>query len=159
MMLHRLRRHARPDLAALRLPMLDWFKDHPAITSLIAGGSLLMFVVGIFAMPVIVSRIPADYFAHERRPAGRFASLHWLLRLLLMVFKNLLAVVLLLCGIAMLVLPGQGLLTMLVGFLLLDLPGKYRVERWLVARRWVHQPINWLRSKRGRPPLKLRDHG
>jgi len=135
--------------------MLDWFQDHPAITSLIAGGSLVMFLVGLLAMPLIVARIPFDYFAHERRPAGRFASRHWLLRVVLLVLKNLLAVVLLVCGLAMLVLPGQGLLTILVGFLLLDFPGKYRVERWLVARRFVHRPINWMRDKRGRPPLRL----
>jgi len=134
--------------------MLDWFQDHPAITSLIAGGSLVMFLVGLLAMPLVVSRIPADYFAHERRPAGRFADRHWLSRVVLFVLKNLLAVVLLVCGLAMLVLPGQGLLTILVGFLLLDFPGKYRVERWLVARRFVHRPINWLRDKRGRPPLR-----
>ena len=60
-----------------------------------------------------------------------------------------------LAGIAMLVLPGQGLLTLLVGFLLIDFPGKYRFEKWLVARRWVLQPINWLRLRRHQMPLRV----
>ena len=63
--------------------------------------------------------------------------------------------VLILAGIAMLVLPGQGLLTILIGFLMLDLPGKYRVEKWLISRGRVLHAINWYRGKKGRPPLRL----
>jgi hypothetical protein len=62
----------------------------------------------------------------------------------------------------MLVLPGQGVLTILLWFILMDLPGKYRFERWLVARPLVFKSINrlrhragglrsFLRSNRGRP--------
>jgi hypothetical protein len=60
-----------------------------------------------------------------------------------------------LAGVAMLVLPGQGLLTLLMGFLLVDFPGKYRLERWLFARPIVRRPINWLRHRAGRVPLQL----
>ena len=58
----------------------------------------------------------------------------------------------------MLVLPGQGLLTLLVGFLLVDAPGKYRLERWLVSRKAVLRPINWLRRRKGRQPLITYPH-
>jgi hypothetical protein len=58
-------------------------------------------------------------------------------------------------GIAMLVLPGQGLLTILIGFLMLDFPGKYRVEKWLVSRRRLLGAINWLRRRAGRVPLRI----
>lgn len=137
--------------------MIDWFKDHPALSSVIAGGSVVMFIIGLIAMPFIVARIPADYFAHDKRPTGRLARQRLTMRIPLLILKNLLAIVLLISGIGMLVLPGQGLLTILVGFLLLDLPGKYRVEQWLIAQRWVHRPINWLRQRRGTPPLMLRE--
>lgn len=112
-----------------------------------------MFILGLLAMPFIARRIPADYFAHDRRPSGRFAKRYWVLRITLIVIKNLLAIVLLLAGVAMLVLPGQGLLTILVGFLLLDLPGKYRMEKWLVRRRVIAIPLNWLRKRKGIEPL------
>ncbi len=135
--------------------MLDWFKDHPAFVSLIAIGSAIFFIVSLLAMPFIVSRIPADYFAHRRRPPSRFAKSNLALRLTVMIARNLLAAVLLLAGLAMLLLPGQGLLTLFAGFLLIDLPGKYRLERWLVSKPWVHRPINWLRAKRGREPLQV----
>jgi hypothetical protein len=38
---------------------------------------------------------------------------------------------------------------------LIDFPGKFRFERWLVAREPVRQSINWLRNRAGRPPLEL----
>lgn len=133
--------------------MLHWFQDHPVATSFIAGGSAAMFVLGLLAMPFIARRIPTDYFAHDRRPSSRFARRHWALRVGLIITKNLLAVVLLVAGIAMLVLPGQGLLTILVGFLLMDMPGKYRMEKWLMQRRCINRPVNWLRKRKGGKPL------
>ncbi len=49
----------------------------------------------------------------------------------------------------MLVTPGQGLLTLLIGLLLLNFPGKYRLERWLVRRPGVLRTLNWVRRRRG----------
>lgn len=133
--------------------MLYWLQDHPVTTSFIAGGSIALFVAGLIALPLLARKIPADYFAHDRRPASRFAHNHWALRLCLLVLKNLLAVILIVTGIAMLILPGQGLLTILVGFLLLDIPGKYRMEKWLIRRVVISKPINWLRKRGGFEPL------
>ena len=50
--------------------------------------------------------------------------------------------------------PGQGLLTLLVGLLLMNFPGKYRLERWLVGRRGVLTALNWLRRRGGHPPFQ-----
>ncbi|NNM26663.1 MAG: hypothetical protein HKO59_11890, partial [Phycisphaerales bacterium] len=80
---------------------------------------------------------------------------HPLIQLAWQVGKNVLGVVLALAGLAMLVLPGQGLLTLLVGVLLIDGPGKYGFEKWLVARRPVLRSINWLRRRGGHPPLVI----
>jgi hypothetical protein len=51
--------------------------------------------------------------------------------------------------------PGQGLLTILIGVMLLDFPGKRRLERWLLRRRGVLAAINKVRARYGRPPLVL----
>ena len=67
--------------------------------------------------------------------------------------KNALGVVFVLAGVAMILLPGQGVLTILLGIMLTEFPGKYRFERWLVRRRAVLGAINWLRERAGRPPL------
>jgi hypothetical protein len=55
----------------------------------------------------------------------------------------------------MLLLPGQGLLTILVGILITEFPGKYRLARWIITRRRVLSAINWLRKRAGREPLRV----
>ena len=59
----------------------------------------------------------------------------------------------LVAGIAMLVLPGQGVLTIVIGIMLLDFPGKYRFERRLVAYGPVLKAINGIRRAARRQPL------
>jgi hypothetical protein len=54
----------------------------------------------------------------------------------------------------MLVLPGQGILTIATGLLLMDYPGKFRLERRIVATPMVLKGLNWLRAKANQPPLK-----
>ena len=55
---------------------------------------------------------------------------------------------LLLAGILMLFLPGQGLLTLFLGILLIDFPGKYKTERWLISQPAIANSLNWLRKRR-----------
>jgi hypothetical protein len=71
----------------------------------------------------------------------------------MLVVKNLLGCLFVVAGLLMLVLPGQGLLSILIGIILLDFPGKYSVERWLISRPPVLHTVNWLRRRAGRPPL------
>ena len=74
---------------------------------------------------------------------------------MLVIGKNVLGAIFVVAGIIMLVLPGQGIFTILIGIMLLDFPGKYQFERWIVARRPVFQSINWLRQRAGRAALVL----
>ncbi len=73
-----------------------------------------------------------------------------------MLAKNLLGLILLLAGLIMALplVPGPGVLTVLLGLALLDLPGKRRIERWLVARPSVFAALNKLRSKHNQVPLE-----
>ncbi|NLC70004.1 MAG: hypothetical protein GX751_01460 [Desulfuromonadaceae bacterium] len=118
--------------------------------------SLLTFLVSLLLVPVLVVRIPRDYFTHQERPATLWRHRHPLVRILFVAVKNFLGVFLLLIGIAMLVLPGQGLLTFVLGVMLVDIKGKYRLERWLVGKRPVLRSINWLRRRGGHPALRVR---
>jgi hypothetical protein len=135
--------------------MLESIRAHETAIMWIAGASLIPFIATLIAVPWLIVRIPPDYFAHGRRPRKQWADRHPLVRGALLTGKNLLGYLLILAGIAMLVLPGQGVLTMLLGFVLVDLPGKYRFERWLVARPLVLRSINGLRRRAGRDPLVL----
>jgi hypothetical protein len=56
----------------------------------------------------------------------------------------------------MLVLPGQGLLTMLIGISLMDFPGKRAIERSIIGRPLILKSINRIRQRFGRPPLMVR---
>ncbi len=117
------------------------------------GLSLATLVATIVAVPWVVGRLPVNYFSRPRRavlPQDRSFP-----GLLFMGIKNLLGAALALLGIVMLFTPGQGLLTLLVGLLLMNFPGKYRLERSLVAQPGVFRGLNWLRAKRGVEPFEL----
>ena len=83
------------------------------------------------------------------QPAPRVQHQGPIVRLL----KNATGGLFLIAGIAMLVLPGQGLLTILIGLMLIDFPGKRRFELALIRRRHVLNAVNWMRQKSGRDPL------
>lgn len=114
--------------------------------------SLIGFVVTLIAIPFILVRLPADYF-DVRVPRPWMQDHHPVLRLFGHIVKNLIGVVFLLAGLAMLFLPGQGILTMLIGVTMLDFPGKRRVEAKLVGQPTILQAINKMRHKFCKPPL------
>ncbi|GAB4191709.1 MAG: hypothetical protein Kow00105_05760 [Phycisphaeraceae bacterium] len=134
--------------------MIEWIQSNDALLWWLAAVSVVTFVASLVLLPWVVSRIPEDYFAHDSRPASVLAQRHPLTRWTLRLLKNVLGVILTVAGLAMLVLPGQGLLTLVVGLMLLDVPGKYRLECWLVSRPRISKAINWLRRRRGKPPIR-----
>lgn len=117
--------------------------------------SIGTFVVTIVAVPMLLIRIPADYFAHDKRQPLTRTQQHILVRVLLVLVKNTLGAILILIGVLFLFTPGQGILTMLVGLMLMNYPGKFRLERWLISRPAVYSSINWLRQRAHREPLIL----
>jgi hypothetical protein len=78
-------------------------------------------------------------------------------RLLLHAVKNLVGVCLVAAGIVLSVpgIPGQGVLTIVIGIMLLDFPGKLAWERRLVGRPRILAAINRLRHTFGKPPLRV----
>ena len=73
----------------------------------------------------------------------------------ILIIKNVIGYSLILGGIMMLVLPGQGLFTIIIGLMLSNYPGKYSIERKFIAIPSVLKSINWLRKKSDKPPLNL----
>ncbi len=115
--------------------------------------SAITFFGTMIAIPVLVANIPADYFVGKQRHLSRSRQLHPVLYLVLLILKNLAGSILILAGIAMLVLPGQGLLTILIGITLTNFPGKFNLERKLVFRHSIFSSINWIRRRAGKEPL------
>ena len=136
---------------SLELPVwLSWLHD-PMVLLAIGVASAALAVLSLLALPFLLARIPADYFHGRRRHPAPPGGARWFGRLL----KNAFGVALLLMGIAMLVLPGQGILTILAALVFLDFPGKRRLEQRLIAGPHVLKAINHLRARTGHPPLEL----
>lgn len=139
-----------PEWLASRLPE-GWTGWH-----LMAGTvafAVASAVVSVFAVGAVLTRVPADYFVN---PAARAPSdRHPALKVLVVVGRNLLGYALIALGVVLSLpgVPGQGLLTVLMGVMLIDTPGKHAAERWLVTRRPVLRAVNAMRARAGRPPL------
>lgn len=135
--------------------MIAWFEQHQELLSWLFLGSLITFVGTLIIIPLLVLAIPADYFRPEKRVRLNTRAGHPLLHLVLLIVKNSIGSIFIVTGIAMLVLPGQGLITLLIGVMLCDFPGKYRLERKLIRYNRVQRALNWVRRKGKRPELQL----
>ncbi len=124
-----------------------WVAD-PRVWTALGVVSIVFFVGTLVAIPWVVARLPVDHFAPDRAPRPPRGFIVRLAR-------NLLGVALIAAGVAMLVLPGQGILTLVMGLALTDFPGKRRAELRLVRRPSVRASLQWLRKRRGTPPLRF----
>lgn len=125
--------------------------------ALIAG--LLFLITFTFSLAVvsfILVKIPATYF-HKDHPRDFWSNRHPSIRYLGVFAKNVLGILLVALGIVMSIpgVPGQGILTILLGIMLLDFPGKRSLERKLVSRPHVLKAINKLRNRFGKASLVL----
>ncbi len=116
--------------------------------------SVVALVITAVAVPWVITSLPVDYFLRENRVVWRQSSGAPGMALFWIIAKNMLGSLLVVLGIVMLVTPGQGMLTLLVGLLLMNFPGKYKVERWLVSQPGVMRALNWLRRRRHKSPFR-----
>jgi hypothetical protein len=111
------------------------------------GVWLLLTVASLAVVLKVVLALPVDYLETERPPHPS-----WPRRLA----RNGAGLLLIVVGAVLSVpgVPGQGLLTMLAGVLLVEFPGRQRLERALLRRASVLPALNRLRTRFGRPPLR-----
>jgi Putative transmembrane protein (PGPGW) len=136
---------------------VEWLqRSWPALASVLFAPStvigLTIFSAVCCVSSVVVAawavrRLPADYLLCEgdRLTHQRFASVGLL--------RNALGCVLLVLGLLMLVLPGQGVLTIVAALAVMNFRSKRRLEHWLMLQPRVFQLINHLRLRSGHPPL------
>jgi hypothetical protein len=100
---------------------------------------------------VIVVRLPPTYFAEDAAQAAPVAP--W--RSLRALVRNGVGLILVVLGLLMSIpgIPGQGLLTVLIGLMLVDFPGRRRLEKALARRHGVLAAMNRIRVRFGHPPL------
>ena len=137
--------------------IISWSSMNSDLLFLLGSLSIFILIISVFMMVLIISFLPEDYFKSENRNLiSSVQNSHYpLLKLLVLITKNFFGVLLLLSGILMLVLPGQGILTIITGLVFMDYPGKYKFERKLLRQKGVINSINWIRSRLSKPSLKI----
>ena len=137
--------------------IISWTSMNSDLLFLLGSLSIFILIISVFMMVLIISFLPEDYFKSENRNliSSVQNSRYPLLKLLVLITKNFFGVLLLLSGILMLVLPGQGILTIITGLVFMDYPGKYKFERKLLGQKGVINSINWIRSRLSKPSLKV----
>ena len=118
------------------------------------GLPLASFLVGL----AVVVGLPADFFVRTAEQSG-FLHAHRVLRWTLVVAKNFLGVIVFLAGFVMALplVPGPGVLFMLVGLALVDFPGKRSLELWLLREPHVLSSVNKMRARFGKSPILTGD--
>ncbi len=141
--------------------MTKWLTDLWASltwSSLLLGVGLFLasLLLSFLAIGIVMVKIPANYFSSHYKqdflPGSR-----WLVRWSAVILKNILGLILIVLGILLSLpgVPGQGILTILLGLIMLDIPGKRPIEAKIIQRPAVLAAVNKLRAKYNKPPLQL----
>ncbi|MDP3281645.1 MAG: PGPGW domain-containing protein [Nitrosomonas sp.] len=120
----------------------------------LTAASVIGFIGSLIAIPWILIRLPSDYF-DMRVPRYWMKDHHPVLRTIGRIVKNIAGSIFLIAGFFMLFLPGQGLLTMLIGISFMDFPNKRKLEARIVGQPVFFKAINAMRQKFNKLPLTL----
>lgn len=141
--------------------MTTWLSDLWA--SMTLGNVLLgvgLFLVSLLisfaAIGVVMVKIPANYFSTHYKQ-DFLPDSPWLVRWSAVILKNILGLILIVIGIILSLpgVPGQGILTILLGLIMMDIPGKRPLEAKIIQRPTVLAAVNKLRERYDKPPLQL----
>lgn len=135
--------------------ILEWLRAHESALWGIGTLSIVALVTTLTVIPILAIHIPADYFMRRKRKRARSPGQYSVIHLLGLALKNLLGIIFVLAGFAMLLLPGQGFITILIGIMLLNFPGKFALERRIVQQPTVLRAINWIRAKANKSALQI----
>ena len=139
--------------------MWNWLAEAWAaftLTKFLVGAVIfaLSFTLSLVIVGIVMVKIPENYFSshyqHDFLPNSS-----WLTRWGAVVGKNIAGLILVIAGIVMLVGPGQGVLTILIGLILMDIPGKRPLEARLIKRPIILAAVNNFRAKYNKPPLVM----
>lgn len=135
--------------------LVEFFNSNPKLIYLITVISILSFLSSIIIIPIILIKMPNDYFIISHSDYVHNRVKHPVLRFLVHLIKNIMGIVFIIFGFVMLFIPGQGILTTLLGLSLLDFPYKRNLEKRIVSKPLVLKAINSIRSKAKKEPLLL----
>lgn len=142
---------------------MDWLQDiwagvTPGRAALGVGVFLLSLGISFGAIALVMVKVPPHYFS-SRHNRDFLPGSPFLVRWGAVIGKNIAGVFLIILGILLSLpgVPGQGILTILLGLIFLDIPGKRPLEARIIKRPAVLSAINKLRARYSKPPLELDD--
>jgi hypothetical protein len=133
--------------------IVAWLTGYSSILIGLGGLSVLILVFSIAGMGWFIAQIPEDYFIHDKRRGKHWNKYSSQVRIAMIIFKNIFGGIMLVGGLFLLVLPGQGLLTMIIGLFLIDYPGKFQLEQKIISIPSIFRSLNWFRAKARKPNL------
>lgn len=119
-----------------------------------------LFVVSLafsfLCIGIVMVKIPENYFSSHYQQDFLPGS-PWVVRWGAVIAKNIFGVFLVCLGIILSLpgVPGQGILTILLGLIMLDIPGKRPLEARIIKRPAILAAINDLRARYNKPPLVM----
>jgi hypothetical protein len=133
--------------------IVAWLMGYSSILIGLGGLSVLILVFSIAGMGWFIAQIPEDYFTYDKRRGKHWNKYSSKARIAIIIFKNIFGGIMLVGGLFLLVLPGQGLLTMVIGLFLIDYPGKFQLEQKIISIPSIFRSLNWFRAKARKPNL------
>jgi len=127
--------------------MITFIHSHETLFLWLLIASIIIFIGSLIVIPWILIKIPSDYFSHIKRKEHQWGNYPPIIKLVLLIIKNILGVIFIISGIIMLFIPGQGIITIIIGIILTNFPGKYKIERWIINHTEILRCINRLRLK------------
>ena len=131
--------------------IIDLVDEYKSVIFWLSLLSFLIFIFSLVSIKWLVSLIPIDYFVYKKN--SKFKTKYPFIWLISMIIKNIVGYLLIIGGILMLVLPGQGLFTIFIGLMMSNYPGKYYVEKKIIAIPSILKTINWLRKQSNKEPI------
>ena len=135
--------------------MIMFIHSHETLLLWLVIASIIGFIGSLIVIPWILIQIPSDYFSHEKRQKHQWGSYPPIIRLVLLLIKNIIGIIFIISGIIMLFIPGQGIITIIIGIILMDFLGKYKIERWIIYHPAILKYINKLRAKAKQSPIEV----
>ncbi len=134
--------------------MQNFLDSYGSAITLLGIISTTTFFLSLLIIPWIINRLDKDFFLHFHEHTKKEDE-HPLMFILLRILRYATGSVLLIAGILMLFLPGQGILTMILGMSLLDFPGKQTLMDRLLGYHSLQKALNWVRHRGNKPDFSF----
>ena len=124
----------------------DWLYSHTTFIIVVSIISVVLVTLLFAALLITILRLPVDFFLKEERSfVFKRKNIPLILYIIILILKNILGIILAIFGLIMILLPGQGIMTIFVAVIFIDFPGKWKMIKYFSRRKKIMQGLNWVR--------------